>query len=60
MINVLAQFFGILGGSLTPPGTFSEFLPWFLQVLFGIFVCVMIFRFVFSTVRNLGGGRWLS
>lgn len=48
MVTIVSQFFGILGAELTPPATFAELIPWFMQVCVGFVLIVLVFKFFFS------------
>ena len=48
MVSIVSQFFGILGADLTPPATFAELVPWFMQVCVGFVLIVLVFKFFFS------------
>lgn len=53
MIDILAQFFGIIGMEITPPETFSELIPYFLQVVLAIGLIVAIFRLFRGIINGL-------
>lgn len=57
MVQLMMQFFGIVGTDLTPPTTFATLLPWLFQVSFGIGIVALIIRGFFVVVRSLTGGR---
>lgn len=52
LINDMLNFFGLL----TVPGSFSEFLPWFISVLIGMELVLYVLDMLFYTVRHLSKG----
>lgn len=58
MLNVLFEFFGILGFDPAIPVTVVEFFLWFFQCLFGIaFVWAIYKMFRYIAVLVVSGGR---
>lgn len=59
MVALVAEFFGIVGVDMVPPATFSELIPYLLQVFVGLALVVTVFRifggiahgFVFASRR---------
>lgn len=59
MVALVAEFFGIVGVDMVPPSTFSELIPYLLQVFVGLVLVITVFRifggiahgFVFASRR---------
>lgn len=55
MFWVVAEFFGVWGVDMTPPATFSELMPWFFQVMLGIILIFIVFKFFLAVPTMLFG-----
>ena len=55
MIQQLAEFFGIIGLDLTPPETFSELIPYLLQVFLAFALVSAIFGMFRAVIYGLTG-----
>lgn len=53
MVEVIAQFLGIIGLNITPPTTMAELIPYLLTVAVGIGLVTAIFRLFRSIIMGL-------
>ena len=53
MVDVLAQFFGIIGLDTTPPQTMGELIPYLLYLAVGVGLVLAIFRMFRAVVVAL-------
>ena len=53
MALVVAEFFNIIGVSMTPPSTMSELIPYLLIVVIGVILVSGVFRVVGKIVDGL-------
>lgn len=53
MVDILAQFFAIVGLDTTPPETMSELIPYLLTVFVGLALIAAIFGLFRSIVMAL-------
>jgi hypothetical protein len=55
MVQIVSEFFGIIGLSATPPATLAELIPYLLQVLIGVVLVLAVFKLIyriFDTLMN--------
>ena len=53
MALVVAEFFNIIGVSMTPPSTMSELIPWLLIVVIGVILVSGVFRVIGKIVEGM-------
>lgn len=51
MVQLVAEFFGIIGVDMTAPATFSELIPYLLTVFIGLLLVVTVFR-IFGAIAH--------
>ena len=56
MFSTLYEFFGLVGVDLEVPLTFSDFIPWFIVAIVGVFIVGFVFR-MFQYFCGLVMGR---
>lgn len=52
LIESLMSFFGI--DNLTEISNFAQFIPWFVKLLFAVFIVCYIFKCFFTAVYKIG------
>ena len=60
MVQIVAEFFGIIGVDMVPPSTFSELIPYLLTVFVGMILVLSVFKIIGGIVHRLihAGRRW--
>ena len=52
MVALVAEFFGIIGADMVPPATFSELIPYLLQIFVGLVLVITVFRIFGGIARG--------
>ena len=55
MAVAVAEFFNIIGVSVTPPATMAELIPYLLVVYIGVFLVAQVFRLLFLFLQMIFG-----
>lgn len=58
MAAIIAEFFQISGLDMVPPSTFSELIPYLLQVLVGMVLVLAVFKLIAGIVGIFCNWRW--
>ena len=57
MVQIVAQFFEIIGVDAVPPSNMQELIPYLLTMLVGMFLVSAVFKVVASIADELFGMR---
>lgn len=56
MVELLAEFFGVIGLDITAPATMSELIPYVLNVFIGVYIIKFILEmFRYWSTKVIGG-----
>lgn len=59
MALVVAEFFNIIGVSVTPPETIAELIPYLLTVVVGVILVAMVFKIIYELAMGIMDWRRL-
>lgn len=58
MVQVVSEFFGIIGLSATPPDNLAELIPYLLQVVVGVVLVIAVIKLVSYIAQLFCNWRW--
>lgn len=58
MVQIVSEFFGIVGVSQTPPDNLAELIPYLLQIIVAVVMVVAVIRLVSYIAQIFCNWRW--